>query len=507
MAGYDRTEELFHAALQQSGDVVQFLERECGADKEMFEAVQSLVEAAAGQDRILDQPISIGSSIQNQMGAPQGPELQLNSGDIVHNYQIVRRLGKGGMGTVFLANELSPIQREVAIKLTNHQVDHPTTAARLANERQTLAALNHPRIPTIFNAGITADDHTYLVLEYVDGAPIIRHCRQQNVSLLERLELFTKLCDVVSYVHENGVVHRDLKSANVLVKQHDGRFEPFLVDFGIAKNQHSQAACEEPASPSQDTQHGDLLGTPGCMSPEQYLQGFSSADHRSDVYSLGLLLYRLLVDQSPFPASFTDRSTQLATLKSPPSPAALSKDDVSEWPKHLDEIAVRCIQLHPEDRFATVNDVKSAVEAVTHNLHQARTAPPVSFHTNRKNRSGLSLLLSCAALVLMAPAFSFLNQPPQTVVTPTPPVRMLATQETPPETDFQTVKVDVETFGQIAAILDKQGLLPQLPNRIVVTPTDDKEAGLTIAHHDQAESLPVTANTRSTPSPGEKQSG
>lgn len=559
ISGENRVEELFHAALAQTSDVTAFLERQCGDDRPLFQSVLSLLQAAGEHNQILDQPISIGSSIRQQIDKSDRPELQLCCGDVLHNYQLINRLGKGGMGTVFLAQELSPIQREVAIKLTNHQVDDDSTKRRLANERQTLAALNHPRIPTIFNAGETPDGHSYLVLEYIAGTPIVRHCRQHGATLSQRLELFARLCETVAYVHQQGIIHRDLKSANVLVNTHGPTAEPFLVDFGIAKHLTAGQPITQPGDLcSTDTQHGDLLGTPGCMAPEQYLPGLPAVDHRSDIYSLGLLLYRLLADESPFPTSSVNREDQLATLRSPASPKSRNTSSMT-WPALLDDVALRCIQLQPEDRYATVSDLQQDIECVRTSISPstntsfntstdtfasppqrnvtatatatAATSPCPSRQANVRaqipstqrpagrsrgrsvQRSSLTLILSAFIIGLFSPALNSLQSVTQTrpanvPATATAPASMVVSlpSSTNPDAPTQTVEVDGKTFGQIAAILDEQGLLPTIPARLVVTAEDD-DVGLTIAHHQQSENLPVTANTRSPATPGEKQSG
>ena len=538
MAVDDRTEELFHAALQQTGDVTAFLREACGRDVVLFESVHSLVRAAGGHHRILDQPISIGSSLKQQV-RPDRRELNLTSGDLLDNYHLLRPLGKGGMGTVFLARELSPIQRDVAIKLTNHQVDDPNTESRLANERQTLAALNHPSIPTIFNAGTTADDHTYLVLEYIDGTPIARYCRQTSASLTERLQLFARLCDTIAYVHDQGIIHRDLKSANVLVTIDGENAEPCVVDFGIAKRTGLPSTDHNAAAlPGVDTQHGDLVGTPGCMSPEQYLPGFAAPDHRSDVYSLGLLLYRLLVDQTPFPTSCVNEVDQRTTLQHPPAPSALHNTacDAMQWPwpAELDDIALRCIQLQPEDRYTSVRDLQTDIESVTQSLTAATvTLPPAaaphkparrsSRPTVSTRRSSLRLLLSALVVGLFAPALNSLQSQPQMarmsdVASPavqpqlvTPNVVVL--QSETGDRSSQTFEVDDETYGQIAALLGKQGLLPLTTPLIVTsgeggveTVSTGREVGLAVAHN-RSDGLPVTANSHASSTPREKQSG
>jgi eukaryotic-like serine/threonine-protein kinase len=222
------------------------------------------------------------------LAGERAPELSLGQ------YRLVQRLGEGGMGEVWLAHQTAPVKRQVAIKILKPGMDSARVIARFESERQTLAVMDHPAIARMFDAGTTPEGRPYFVMEYVRGESIVAYCDRQRLPLVARLELFIQLCEGVQHAHQKGIIHRDLKPSNVLVALVDDRPVPRIIDFGIAK------AMAQPLSEgSSFTELGVLVGTPEYMSPEQAAMT-SDVDTRSDVYSLGLLLYELLVGGLPF---------------------------------------------------------------------------------------------------------------------------------------------------------------------------------------------------------------
>jgi serine/threonine protein kinase/Tol biopolymer transport system component len=210
-------------------------------------------------------------------------------------YQILRVLGEGGMGTVYLAQQTQPIRRQVALKVIKPGIDTRQILARFENERQALALMNHPNIASVYDAG-TDNDRPYFVMEYIDGVPISEYCDIHRLSTKERLELFIPVCHAVLHAHQKGVIHRDIKPSNVMVMEKDGRPIPKVIDFGIAR------AIDQRALESQMfTNFGQFVGTPEYISPEQADVVTNDIDTTSDVYSLGVLLYELLVGTLPFP--------------------------------------------------------------------------------------------------------------------------------------------------------------------------------------------------------------
>jgi len=213
----------------------------------------------------------------------------------IGSYRLVQKLGEGGMGQVWLAEQTAPLRRLVALKLIRAGISDKVLLERFESERQALARMNHPAIAKVFDAGSTPDGQPYFVMEYVPGVPITVYCDQKRLSIRERIELFAKVCEGVQHAHQKAVIHRDLKPANILVVEVDGKAVPRIIDFGIAK-----AISDRDSLASMVTRAGNFVGTPAYMSPEQAAPDVADVDTRSDVYSLAVILYELLTGALPF---------------------------------------------------------------------------------------------------------------------------------------------------------------------------------------------------------------
>jgi serine/threonine protein kinase/tetratricopeptide (TPR) repeat protein len=239
---------------------------------------------------------------------PIGTATAASTDDDFGRYHIVRPLGEGGMGTVYLAQQLEPIHRRVALKVVKLGMDTAQVLARFNNERQALAMMDYPNIAQIFDAGATTNGRPYFVMEYIDGAPITQYCDRKRMTTGERLALFLGVCRAVQHAHQKGVIHRDLKPSNVLVTEQDGAPVPKVIDFGIAK-----AIDKWAVENTLLTQFGQIVGTPEYASPEQADTMTGDIDESSDVYSLGVLLYELLIGAVPFDTA-TLRNAGLAEM-------------------------------------------------------------------------------------------------------------------------------------------------------------------------------------------------
>ena len=355
-------------------------------------------------------------------GAPADARPDEDIGTVIGPYRLVARLGQGGMGEVFLAEQSEPIRRRVALKVIKQGMDTRAVVARFEAERQALALMDHPCIAKVLDAGATARGRPYFVMEYVDGEPVTDYCNRRNLDTRARLELFARVCEGVQHAHQKAVIHRDLKPSNILVAEVDGRPAPKIIDFGVAK-----ATTQRLTELTMFTQLGQLLGTPEYMSPEQAAANDDDIDTRTDVYALGVILYELLAGALPFESrelrqAGYDAIRRIIIEQDPPRPStrfgALGERATSvaqargtaparlrsELRGDLDWITMKALEKDRNRRYETANGLAADVRRHLRSEPVVAGPPSRSYRLGklvRRNR-GVFAALGVIAVVMVA---------------------------------------------------------------------------------------------------------
>ena len=291
--GKQTEEVIFKAAikLKSPAERVAYVRQACGPDEALRARLDVLLQAHDEAGDFLDVPPLSSAATLEMSPLVEGP------GTVIGRYKLLERIGEGGFGVVYMAEQTQPINRRVALKIIKLGMDTKEVIARFEAERQALALMAHPNIATVFDAGATDTGRPYFAMELVKGIPITEYCDKNNLDMRQRLGLFVDVCKAIQHAHQKGIIHRDIKPSNVMITLHDGTPVPKVIDFGIAK-----ATNHRLTEKTLFTRFAQMIGTPEYMSPEQAEFSGLDIDTRSDIYSLGVLLYQLLTGVTPFDA-------------------------------------------------------------------------------------------------------------------------------------------------------------------------------------------------------------
>jgi serine/threonine protein kinase len=336
--------DLFLEALEKSapGERAAFLDGACRENAALRREVEKLL-ANHREDTFLE-----ASALSPEVEAELARLKPEDAGEMIGPYKLREQIGEGGFGVVWVADQEHPVRRRVALKIIKMGMDTKEVIARFEQERQALALMDHPNIAKVLDAGATQHGRPYFVMELVRGVKITNYCDDQQLSTDERITLFITVCDAIQHAHQKGIIHRDLKPSNILVTINDGKPVPKVIDFGVAKATQGRLSDQ-----TVYTQFQQMIGTPVYMSPEQAEMTSLDIDTRSDIYSLGVLIYELLTGHTPIERDTLarvgmDEIRRIIREVDPPRPSLRVKtfrrrgdDDCGETPQHRTGEAVR----------------------------------------------------------------------------------------------------------------------------------------------------------------------
>ncbi|MBN1974538.1 MAG: serine/threonine-protein kinase [Sedimentisphaerales bacterium] len=410
----EKIESILYEALGKT-DVEErkaYLEKACGTNTKLRAEIDSLLLAYEDEKGILKTPPDL---LKGPFSTPTE-----GSGTVIGRYKLLEKIGEGGMAVVYMAEQQEPISRKVALKIIKLGMDTKQVIGRFEAERQALALLDHPNIAKVLDAGATNTGRPYFVMELVKGVSITEYCDQNNLNTKERLELFIQVCNAVQHAHTKGIIHRDIKPSNIMVTMHDGKATVKVIDFGIAK-----AVNQRLTEKTLFTRYAHIIGTPAYMSPEQAQMSDTDIDIRTDIYSLGVLLYELLTGTTPFSeeelrkAGYLEMqrviieqepvkpSTKLTTLGETLTNIAKHRSSTPNLLKKtvrgdLDWIVMKTLEKNRIRRYEAADGLAHDIQRHLEHRPVTAHAPSRGYRLNKFIRRHRSSAIAVAAIVLIA---------------------------------------------------------------------------------------------------------
>ena len=398
---------------------VTYLDQMCASNSELRIKIENLIKLHDNAGDFLESPIIDPDVTLNDLPQTEGP------GAVIGHFKLLEKIGEGGMAVVYMAEQTEPIRRKVALKIIKLGMDTKSVIARFEAERQALAMMGHPNIAKVFDAGATETGRPYFVMELVHGVSITAYCDKNKLDTRQRLDLMVQVCHAVQHAHQKGIIHRDIKPSNVLVTMHDDKPVPKVIDFGIAK-----ATNQRLTEKTVFTRYAHFIGTPAYISPEQAQMSGLGVDTRTDIYSLGVLLYELLTGVTPFDAEILHKagyteiqriicetdplkpSTKLGTLGQTLTSIALCRqvnpDSLHKLLKgDLDWIAIKCIEKDRSRRYETAHALAEDIERYLRNEPILAHSPSLMYraqkfwgrHRSHINTAAIIIVLLSALVV------------------------------------------------------------------------------------------------------------